>query len=480
MSPASRWRSLSRFISRLALAPHRREIDQLRNSKRPYGRAAVLILRQTVFLFISRNLAGKSASITYHLILSLVPILGIAFTFFKAFGGLENLLEESIIPKITSYFDPAVSQAMGQYLQEFVSNMQTGTLGATALFTLLLTVISLMGAMETAFNEINETRHERSWLQRILNYWLLITLTPFVAVVSTVKSSEFLETFATYLPEGLAAGQHGFWRFITAYLVEACGFAILYYVLPARRVTVRAAAVGGAFAALGFESLQWINGYATGRMIHEASLLQLYGSVPVIIVVLFIWMRLVAVVLLSGMAFASAVNRVIDLKQSPTDRRKAPVQTLVAHVLGFAWVLQSFRDQRHGMTVQSLCRQLNIARPEGLAILAWLEQTGCTWSHKESGKLFYSPTSKGLLLESDPEEFVRKVLRIEPHGNQASSGAAPQPGAKGSAENRAKESSRRNWARPGDSGLDSDLITCFVDPALARLAPLSNESPAKA
>lgn len=480
MSLASRGRSLSRFISRLTLAPHRREIDELRSTRRPCGRASVLIIRQTLSLFVSRNLAHRSASITYHLILSLVPILGIAFTFFKAFGGLENLLEESIIPKITSYFDPAVSQAMGKYLQEFVSNMQTGTLGATALFTLLLTVISLMSAMETAFNEINDTRQERPWLQRLLNYWLLITLTPFVVVVSTAKSSELLETFAPYLPEGLTGGQHAIWRFITAYLVETCGFSMLYYVLPARRVTLRAAAVGGAFAAFGFESLQWVNSYATGRMIHEASLLQLYGSVPVIIVVLFIWMRLVAVVLLSGMAVASAVHRVVDLKHSPVDRRKAPVQALVSHVLGFAWVLQSFRDERHGVTVQSLCRKLNMARSEGLAILVWLEQTGCTWSHKESGKLFYSPTSKGLLLETNPEEFVRKVLRIEPYRH-------PDPKASGaevitteSALNKTIGSNKSHWKRRGDTGLDPDLIAQFVDPALAHLAPLSAENPAKA
>jgi YihY family inner membrane protein len=452
-------------MSLFLVRPSRREIDRVVGSSQPFRGSCLLILRHTIHIFVARNLAGRSASITYHLILSLVPILGIAFTFFKAFGGLENLLEESVIPKITSYFDPAVSVAMGRYLQNFVANMQTGTLGVTALLTLLLTIVALMGATETAFNEIVETRHERPWLQRLLNYWLLITLTPFVAVVSIVKSTELLEAFSGYLPAGLAQGQHELLRLIAAYLVEACGFSILYYVLPARRVTAGAAALGGAFAALGFESLQWVNGYVTGRLIHEASLLQLYGSVPVIIVVLFIWMRLVAVVLLAGMAFASAVNRVLAARSDLRVRRVAPAQTLVAHVLGFAWVLQSFRQQRHGATVQSLCRHLNLSRSEALGVLAWFEQAGCVWSHKEGGRLHFMPTHSGLQLGTDPLGFVRSILQIVPRESPLR--IEPEPHAQDSLASR---------SRFGFAGLDSDIVSEFVEPALVCVAPLLSQS----
>ncbi len=445
-------------IKKIGQAPSRRELEIFNEKKRPFSRGTLLVLREAISRAIAKDLGERSAGITYHLILSLVPILGIGFTFFKAFGGLENFIQESIIPKIASYFDASVSSAISGYLINIIEGMETGALGATALFTLLLTVVALMGAIEGAFNDILEVRQERSWVQRFLNYWLLITLTPFVAVVSTAKSTEFLTQFEQYLPESLLGGHSGFFRFLTAYAVEIFGFALLYLVLPARRVSIRSALLGGAVAAFGFESLQFINSYATAKFIKEASLVQLYGSVPLVIVVLFVWMRLVSLVLLSGMVCTAAFNRIIDVKRGVSDRRRAPVQTLHATISIFALTLQRFSEGRKGTTLVELNRGTGLNKTETQKILGWLEQIGLLWSHKEGGKIRHSPTQKGVDLRSEPDEFVRLALRLQPH-------PAPQ----------GEEGVANTLQRTVDRRISQDLKDSFVLPALSLLNPVGDD-----
>jgi membrane protein len=385
-----------------------------------------LFCRDFVWRLAHKNLGPNSAAITYNLILSLVPLLAIAFTFFQVFGGLDMFLKSVIFPQLQLYFRAENAATMQAYLKSIVANIQTKTLGATALLTLLITVTTLLAAIEHAFNDIRESRIVRSWLSRTLNYWLLLTLTPFVIVVSTAKSTEILTWFSNFLPISTFFNASYFSKFarrIGAFAIESAGFGLLYWVLPARRISTKAALLGGIIAGLGFESLQWINSYLSARVYREASLVQLYGTVPLIIVVLFVWLRLVSLVLLFGMVCAASWSRVFDQKSFLSKLQNPPAHSLFAVCDVFDAVVQSFRSNNGGITLKQLRNQFTLSKQEATAAIGWLIQQKlitkavaeeATRSHSgfQSGhdKKMYVPTHRGLCYHLRPADFAAQIL----------------------------------------------------------------------
>src|SRR5512147_1044740 len=70
-----------------------------------------------------------AAALTYISIVSLVPTLAVAFAMFKAFGGLEQA-RRVLMPKLMNYVAIGLQAAVESKIQEFVDNVQSGTLGS--------------------------------------------------------------------------------------------------------------------------------------------------------------------------------------------------------------------------------------------------------------------------------------------------------------------------------------------------------------
>lgn len=411
------------------LLPSPAEVEEYRRAKiqnHETQSGVELFCRDLVWRLAHKNLGANSAAITYQLILSFVPLLAIAFTFFQVFGGLDFFIKSVIFPRLELYFRPDNAATMRAYLKSIVANIQTRTLGATALLTLLITVTTLLAAIERAFNHIRESRRERNWLTRTLNYWLLLTLTPFVIVVSTAKSTEILSWISNFLPissalDGSMLSKLA--RRVGAFAMESAGFALLYWVLPSRRVTTGAALVGGLVAGTGFESLQWINGYLSARVYREASLVQLYGSVPLIIVVLFVWLRLVCLVLLSGMVCSASWSRIFDPKPSATRLHQPPSQSLFAVCDVFDAVVKAFRSASGGVSLTQLSKQFALSKEEANAAIGWLTQQRLVtkaivprnsqqYSEVQTNldKRIYVTTHLGLRYHNNPADFAAQIL----------------------------------------------------------------------
>jgi hypothetical protein len=217
-------------------------------------------------------------------------------------------------------------------------------------------------------------------------------------------------------------------RFASAFFVELLGFSLLYFVLPAKRISFSAALAGGLFAAVGFESLQWINNTSSEKFFREASLLQLYGSVPLLIVILFVWFRLVALVLLSGMVFTASIDRVSKfskLSQSNSSKNalfaphltkmvtKQPPTAMIAttvHVFELASI--AYASGQKGVSKTTLMKKLSKSANEIQTSLNWLKENEFLFSFFPFSKSVshYCPTQAGLEVFAHPEKFATSLL----------------------------------------------------------------------
>ena len=103
------------------------------------------------------QLTMRAMSLVYTTLLSLVPMLALAFSVLKALGvhnQLEPLLAEALAP-----LGPRSVDITGSVIG-FVENIQVGVLGSLGVALLFYTAISMIQKIENSFNFISDLAPE--------------------------------------------------------------------------------------------------------------------------------------------------------------------------------------------------------------------------------------------------------------------------------------------------------------------------------
>ena len=111
------------------------------------GRYALALLRD----LLEGEIALRAMSLVYTTLLSLVPLLALAFSVLKAFG-VHNSLE----PILAQALEPLGDQAkvISDNVIAFVDNIKVGVLGSIGIALLLYTSVSMISKIEASFNFI--------------------------------------------------------------------------------------------------------------------------------------------------------------------------------------------------------------------------------------------------------------------------------------------------------------------------------------
>lgn len=165
------------------------------------------ILSFTIKKILSSNIISNANSLAFSTILSLVPILSVLFMFFKVFGGKE-LVDNNLKPYIYKFLNPVSSKQINDYMDSFINSSTIETLGIIGFLFLIVTVFSIISSIEKVFNKIWEIENNRTFLKKIKNYWLIITLSPLLFLFSLsftrlfkylYNNFSFLETYFTFI-----------------------------------------------------------------------------------------------------------------------------------------------------------------------------------------------------------------------------------------------------------------------------------------
>jgi membrane protein len=161
----------------------------------------------------------------------------------------------------------------------------------------------MMSSIEDRFNRIWRVAAPRKGSARLLLYWAALTLGP-ILVTAGIGVSSWV--YAQPLWRGVAGhGVAGFRLWLLApFLITAGGLAVLYQVVPNRRVRWRDAIAGAFVAAVLFEFARkgfalYVRGVANYR--------EVYGALAAIPIFL-IWVYLSWVIVLLGAILAAALD----------------------------------------------------------------------------------------------------------------------------------------------------------------------------
>ena len=109
--------------------------------------------------FIHNLVKLQAMALAFKTLLSLAPLLAVVFSLLKAFG-VHNRMEPALVEALAPLGERG--QEITAHLIGFVNKMSAGALGSVGLVTLFITVLSLMGTIEEAFNHIWRVKAPRN------------------------------------------------------------------------------------------------------------------------------------------------------------------------------------------------------------------------------------------------------------------------------------------------------------------------------
>jgi membrane protein len=270
----------------------------------------------TLLVFISgvvRRLTGvglvrTAAALSFTTLLGLVPLITVAFIYVARYPLFERWIQ-SLERFVVRHLLPGTGAAIRPYLDEFTA--RATDLKGIGIALVVVTAVAMVLTIEREINAIWGVERRASRLRRLAVVALGALLGP-LAIGAAVWSTNWV------LEQSLAAAPFvepaiSLLRGPVSIVLATLLFAMLYAVLPARRVPLRSALAGGLAAALLFEAAK------RGFVLYVANVptyQRLYGALAVLPLFL-VWVFVSWIIVLAGAAITAT------LAEGPMPGRRA-------------------------------------------------------------------------------------------------------------------------------------------------------------
>ena len=309
---------------------------------------AVEILAQG---FAGEAITLRASALTYLTLLSLVPAMAVIFTVVEAASG-QSQIHDGIQNFINDHLGVGAGSAVAATLNDFVAKSHVSAIGSIGFAALLLSVLSLLWNIESAFNHIFGVRRPRRAVDRLLKYWTFLTLGPLFLIISVAltwqisalsgkhghheQHSEFLHALAA----------------ISSVLVTYAALAMLYKVLPNARVRVRSALSAALVAGTIWELAKLLFAFVSARMVQVH---KIYGSLAALPIILT-WIYISWVIALVGCRFCYALDASRKIEPDQALQAVSARETFVVRTL--VELVRVHRLRAAPVTVKSLGQEL--------------------------------------------------------------------------------------------------------------------------
>ncbi|MEN6541983.1 YihY/virulence factor BrkB family protein [Parvibaculum sp.] len=342
---------------------------------------------------IEGRLNLRAMSLVYTTLLSIVPALAIGFAVFRAFGYdtyIEGMLSEFLGPLGDQ------GREITDRMMEFVNRVNTNVLGTVGFAFLLYTVISMIGKIEEAFNNIWHVAASRSLARQFTEVLGVGVLGPIVVltvlgIMAGALSNSIVGGLAEFAPIRFFLAQMS--RAVP-YLVLIGTFAFLYLTIPNTRVRWSSAVAGATVAGIVWGATGWA--FAT-FVVKSAQYVAIYSAFASL-VVFMIWLYVAWLILLVGCAIAFYFQNRAHLSPQAglgiLNMRQLRQTSLQAMLL----IHEAFEKGQSPWTDELLAAHLHLPM-EALQIIEN--------ALEEAGLITHSADSPSKLLPGKPPELVR-------------------------------------------------------------------------
>ncbi len=299
----------------------------------------------------------RASALTYYTMLSIVPIVAMAFAIAKGFGFEARL--ESIIKDSFSSQQEVASWILN-FSAKYLENIKGGIIAGIGIVVLFWSIMRLLSNIELSFNDIWQIKKSRGMSRKMSDYISLVVIAPVLIIVSFgislfLQEQENLSSTAFPLLEYVGPILSGILKilpFVFIWLV----FMLLYIIMPNTKVKISSAIIGGIIAGTLFQVLN-------STYINFQSQLTSYGAVYgsfAALPLFLIWLQLSWLIVLFGAEISFANQNVGHYEaESETlnvsNHMKRSVSLLIVHLIA-----TSFKNGLPAMTAEEIADKLDL------------------------------------------------------------------------------------------------------------------------
>lgn len=248
--------------------------------------------------FLKNESLLRATALAYTTLLSLVPLLAIAFSVLKGFGA-QNRLAPMLLNQLAAGSEEAVNRIV-----VYIGNTNMGSVGAIGLVALIYTSISMLASVEAAFNVVWGVTKTRSLYRKFSDYLSVLLVAPLLLLaatsITTTLESQWLVGWL--LQQSYLGELFLYLLSLTRYLSVWGALFLLYIFIPNTRVSYRSALLGAMLAGTLWQAAQWCYiHFQIGAGNYNA----IYGTLAAL-PILMVWIYLSWVIVLFGMEVVAA------------------------------------------------------------------------------------------------------------------------------------------------------------------------------
>jgi len=299
----------------------------------------------------------RASALTYYSLMSVVPVVAMAFGIAKGFD-FEKLLEEKILGGLPGQEE--VAQQIIGFARSFLENSRGGLIAGIGIVALFWTVIKVLGNIESSFNDIWGIRAARTagrkfgdYLSIMLICPILIIMSSSVTVLVTSQITLIVEKLAFLGPVGDAVL---FSLRVLPYAVIWIVFTFIYKFLPNTRVQLKSALIAGIIAGTSFQVVQLIYIYFQVGVAKYGAIYGSFAALPLFL----IWLQLSWLIVLFG-AEVSFAEQNVDTYEFEADCLKVShsfrdlLSLNIAHLC-----VKKFRQAEKALSADEVSHELEI------------------------------------------------------------------------------------------------------------------------
>ena len=227
--------------------------------------------------FDKNNVNVQASSLTFYLMMTIVPIVAMVFAISKGFG-----IDEQLIDRLNETFPNQhdVVNTVLEFADSTIKNARGGLLAGIGFIVMLWSSMNMIVQIEECFNAIWKAKSRRSWSRRFADYLSVMLVVPVLLFLST----SLTVTFKYYLSS--VTDEIPVLREITPlifnlipYMLVWILFVVLYMVMPNVKVRFAPALIAGIIAGTAFQLVEQFYFYS---QISISKYNAIYGSLAAI------------------------------------------------------------------------------------------------------------------------------------------------------------------------------------------------------
>lgn len=201
----------------------------------------------------------QASALTFYTLLSIIPVLAIAFAIAKGFG-LDQNLETMMADKLNAY--PEVLDMLIKNARSALQETSGGYMAGVGVIILFWSVMSLLNHIESSFNHIWQITSARPWYRKFTDYLTIMLIAPVFIILSGSITGFVRINLADFISR---APILTFFKPVVSFLIKFAPYfltwltlTLLFIIMPNAKVKLKPALISGIVAGTILQILIWL------------------------------------------------------------------------------------------------------------------------------------------------------------------------------------------------------------------------------